>query len=86
MANIAKFSGITINGKDFSDADTVRAFAREWSAKDEQLFWIADSMFDIADDADGVTEELSKYIVNPENADDPEYSDIYKDMYGFRPY
>ena len=85
MANITKFSGITINGKDFSDSDVVRDFAREWSVNDE-LFWVADSLFDIADDADGVTEELSKYLANPENADDPEYSDIFKDMYGYRPY
>ena len=29
--------------------------------------------------------ELVAWLNNPANADDPEYSDVFKDVYGFRP-
>ena len=89
--SIAIFSGITVNGHDFSDVETIRFYARTWSAladcrNDEALFQIADSLFDLLDEIEGVTSALVDALddigVDPE---DPEYSDIYKEIYGFRP-
>lgn len=91
MANtIAIFTGVTINGQDFSDVENVRAFAQAWSAQadrtwDDELYWIASSLFDLLDEVEGVTAALEEWLADPSNVDDEEYSDIYKDVYGFRP-
>lgn len=91
MANtIAIFTGVTVNGQDFSNAETVRSFARAWSAQadctqDDALFWVASSLFDLLDEVEGVTAALEEWLTDPSNVDDEEYSDIYKDVYGFRP-
>lgn len=57
--NISMFTDITINGKDFSEIENVREFARAWSAQadrtsDNNLFWIADSLFDLLDSIEGI--------------------------------
>ena len=56
---ISMFTDVTINGKDFSEIETVREFARAWSAQadktsDSNLFWIADSLFDLLDSIEGI--------------------------------
>jgi len=90
MATIAIFTGVTVNGQDFSDVETVRSFARAWSAQadrtqDDALFWVASSLFDLLDEVEGVTAALEQWLSDPSNRDDEEYSDIFKDVYGFRP-
>lgn len=91
MANtIAMFSGVTINGQDFSNADTVRAFARSWSAQadrtqNDELGLIAFSLFDLLDEVEGIAADLESWLADPSNMDNEEYSDIFKDVYGFRP-
>ena len=57
--NISMFTDITINGKDFSEIENVREFARVWSAQadrtsDNNLFQIADSLFDLLDSIEGI--------------------------------
>ena len=57
---ISMFTDVTINGKDFSEIENVREFAREWSAQadrtsDNNLFWIAHSLFDLLDDIEGIS-------------------------------
>ena len=92
MANtIAIFAGVTVNGQDFSNVETVRSFARAWSAQadrtdDDSLFWVASSLFDLLDEVEGVTAALVEWLSDPSNVDDEEYSDIYKDVYGVRPH
>lgn len=90
MATIAIFTGVTVNGQDFSNVETVRSFARAWSAQadrtqDDALFWVASSLFDLLDEVEGVTAALEQWLADPSNRDDEEYSDIFKDVYGFRP-
>ena len=87
---ISIFTGVTINGQDFSDVENVRAFAQEWSAKadrtwDDELYWVASSLFDLLDEVEGVTAALVEWLADPSNEDDIEYSDIFKDVYGYRP-
>ena len=87
---IAMFAGVTINGQDFSDVETVRTFARAWFAQadrtlDEALHEVASSLFDLLDEVEGVTAALEEWLADPANANSPEYSDIFKDVHGFRP-
>lgn len=87
---IAIFVGVTVNGEDFSQSDVVSDFAQKWHNQadrtwDDDLFEIADSLFDLVDEVEGVTAALVEWLSDPENEDDEEYSDIYKDVYGFRP-
>lgn len=91
MANtIVMFAGVSVNGQDFSDVETVRAFARAWSAQaertlDEALHEVAFSLFDLLDEVEDVSSALDEWLSDPSNRDNEEYSDIFKDVHGFRP-
>lgn len=91
---IAIFKGITLNGKPLSDVNVLRSTARRLSARSNQLLYteegwelsqIACSLFDLIDEAMGVTASLEAWLANPANRDAEEYSDIYKEVHGFRP-
>ena len=90
MVTINAFVGISVNGEDFSNSDYVVECARKWvraaeDSWDDELFWAADSLFELVDEADGTNAALADWLANPENFDDENYSDIFKDLYGFRP-
>ena len=78
----------------FSNADVLRSTARRLSARADQLLYtedgwqlrqVADSLFDLIDEVTGVATSLEMWLADPANRDAEEYSDIYKEVHGFRP-
>lgn len=94
MITITIFEGISLNGAPLSNVNVLRSAARRLSARSNQLLYteegwelnqIACSLFDLIDGATGVTASLEAWLANPANRDAEEYSDIYKEVHGFRP-
>lgn len=91
---IAIFEGVSLNGAPLSNVSVLRSTARRLSARAEQLLYteegwqlrqVADSLFDLIDEVTGVTASLEMWLADPANRDAEEYSDIYKEVHGFRP-
>ena len=94
MATITIFEGISLNGAPLSNVDVLRSTARRLSAQANRLlctesYWqlhqIADSLFDLIDEVTGAVTSLEMWLADPANRDAEEYSDIYKEVHGFRP-
>lgn len=94
MITITIFEGISLNGTPLSNVNVLRSVARRLSAQADRLPYtedgwelsqVADSLFDLIDEAMGVTASLEMWLADPANRDSEEYSDIYKEVHGFRP-
>lgn len=94
MATIAIFEGISLNGIPLSNVDVLRSIARRLSAQADQLLYtedgwqlrqVADSLLDLIDEVTGAITSLEMWLADPSNRDMEEYSDIYKEVHGFRP-
>lgn len=94
MTTIAIFEGISLNGALLSNVDVLRSTARRLSARADRLLYtedgwqlrqVADSLFDLIDEVTGVSTSLEMWLADPTNRDAEEYSDIYKEIHGFRP-
>lgn len=94
MTTITIFEGISLNGASLSNVDVLRSTARHLSAQADrlpctedgwQLRQVADSLFDLIDEVTGAATSLEMWLADPANRDADEYSDIYKEVHGFRP-
>lgn len=94
MTTITIFKGISLNGAPLSNVDVLRSTARRLSARADRLLYtedgwqlrqVADSLFDLIDEVTGVATSLEMWLADPANRDAEEYSDIYKEVHGFRP-
>ncbi|MBQ5475982.1 MAG: hypothetical protein IIT65_15220 [Lachnospiraceae bacterium] len=84
------FNDITVNGRPLSDLATLRALAQELMGQsrltdDYCLFLIGASLDDLVDEVSGATAARLAWLADPANKSDPNYSDIFKDAYGYRP-
>ena len=88
------FTNITFNGQDLNEEAVLRSVAESISAMADRkmyedegyvLHQVSCSLFDILDEITGVADNLIEWLSDHDNRNDPEYSDIYKDVYGFRP-
>ena len=94
MAKVSVFTGVLFNGADLSDSAVVRAVANRFCEVADRHFysdWAYDlhevgySLFSLCDEVEGVTARLKAWLADPANECSPEYSDVFKDVYGFRP-
>lgn len=84
------FNDITVNGCPLSDPTTLRTLSANLHAQadrsnDYGLFRVALSLDDLADEVSGATAARLAWLADPANKADPNYSDIFKDAYGYRP-
>ncbi len=94
MAKVSVFTGVFFNGADLSDSTVVREVANLFCREADRhffddgasdLFEVGYSLFDLCDEVEGVTARLKAWLADPANECSPEYSDVFKDVYGFRP-
>lgn len=84
------FNDITVNGRPLSDLAALRALSADLYAQanrsdDYDLFCVALSLDDLIDEVSGAAAARLAWLADPANKTDPNYSDIFKDAYGYRP-
>lgn len=86
------FTGIFFNGQPMSDYAVLTALGRRFMNEgrydfESDNYWFGSSLMDIANHErdEAIHAANVAWLADPANRDAEEYSDVFKDTYGFRP-
>lgn len=86
------FAGISFNGQELSNSENLAALGKRFMNSglydfESDDYWVGSSLVDIANHERNaaIHEKNVAWLADPANYDAEEYSDVFKDTYGYRP-